>query len=157
MLELLSTYSLSQIITFIILLAIALKEGITLVTWFKDLFAKKMDDDMKSTVAAVRRTEQMNKIKTDIQILIENQNKIFEEIEVFKQKLELIISSDKDDIKSWITEKHHFYYYEKKWIDDYTMDCIEKRFRHYQDEGGNSFIEELMNELRSLPKTPPQD
>lgn len=157
MLELLSTYSLSQIITFIILLAIAIKEGITLVTWFKDLFAKKVDDDMKSTVAAVRRTEQMNKIKSDIQVLIENQNRVFEEIEGFKQKLEMIIASDKDDIKSWITEKHHFFYYEKKWIDDYTMDCIEKRFRHYQDEGGNSFIEELMNELRSLPKTPPQD
>lgn len=157
MLELLSTYSLSQIVTFIILLALAIKEGITLVTWFKDLFAKKVDDDMKSTVAAVKRTEQMNKIKSDIQVLIENQNKVFEEIEGFKQKLEMIIASDKDDIKSWITEKHHFFYYEKKWIDDYTMDCIEKRFRHYQDEGGNSFIEELMNELRSLPKTPPQD
>lgn len=157
MLELLSTYSLSQIVTFIILLAIALKEGITLITWFKDLFAKKVDDDMKNTVAAVKQTEQMNKIKSDVRILIENQNRVFEEIEGFKQKLEMIIASDKDDIKSWITEKHHFFYYEKKWIDDYTMDCIEKRFRHYQDEGGNSFIEELMNELRSLPKTPPQD
>ena len=88
--------------------------------------------------------------------LIQNQEKIFEEIKLFKQQLEMIIESDKDDIKSWITEKHHFYCYERKWIDDYSMDCIEKRYRHYKDEGGNSFIEELMNELRSLPKTPPQ-
>ena len=75
--------------------------------------------------------------------------KDFSEVVVF-------IESDKDDIKSWITEKHHFYCYERKWIDDYSMDCIEKRYGHYKDEGGNSFIEELMNELRSLPKTPPQ-
>ena len=156
MLELLGTYSLTQIITFIVLLAIAAKEGITLVIWFKDLFKKKFKDDMKNTVATEKQNEQIDKIKEDIQILIENQEKIFEEIELFKQKLEMIIESDKDDIKSWITEKHHFYCYERKWIDDYSMDCIERRYGHYKDEGGNSFIEVLMNELRSLPKTPPQ-
>ena len=156
MLELLSTYSLTQIVTFIVLLAIAVKEGITLVIWFKDLFKKKFNDNMKNTVATKKNNEQICKIKEDIQLLIQNQEKIFEEIKLFKQQLEMIIESDKDDIKSWITEKHHFYCYERKWIDDYSMDCIEKRYRHYKDEGGNSFIEELMNELRSLPKTPPQ-
>ena len=156
MLELLGTYSLTQIVTFIVLLAIAVKEGITLVIWFKDLFKKKFHDDMKNTVATKKHNEQICKIKEDIQLLIQNQEKIFEEIKLFKQQLEMIIESDKDDIKSWITEKHHFYCYERKWIDDYSMDCIEKRYRHYKDEGGNSFIEELMNELRSLPKTPPQ-
>lgn len=156
MLELLGTYSLTQIVTFIILLAIAVKEGITLVIWFKDFFKKKFNDDMKNTVATKERNEQIYKIKEDIQFLIQNQEKIFEEIKLFKQQLEMIIESDKDDIKSWITEKHHFYCYERKWIDDYSMDCIEKRYGHYKDEGGNSFIEELMNELRNLPKTPPQ-
>ena len=156
MLELLGTYSLTQIVTFIILLAIAVKEGITLVIWFKDFFKKKFNDDMKNTVATKERNEQICKIKEDMQTLIDSQEKIFKEIESFKQQLEMIIESDKDDIKSWITEKHHFYCFEKKWIDDYSMDCIEKRYGHYKDEGGNSFIEELMNELRSLPKTPPQ-
>lgn len=156
MLELLGTYSLTQIVTFIVLLAIAVKEGITLVIWFKDFFKKKFNDDMKNTVATEKQNEQIDKIKEDIQILIENQEKVFEEIQLFKQQLEMIIESDKDDIKSWITEKHHFYCYERKWIDDYSMDCIEKRYGHYKNEGGNSFIEELMNELRGLPKTPPQ-
>ena len=41
MLELLGTYSLAQIVTFIVLLAIAVKEGITLVIWFKDFFKTK--------------------------------------------------------------------------------------------------------------------
>ena len=156
MLELLGTYSLTQIVTFIILLAIAVKEGITLVIWFKDFFKKKFNDDMKNTVATKERNEQICKIKEDMQTLIDSQEKIFKEIESFKQQLEMIIESDKDDIKSWITEKHHFYCFEKKWIDDYSMDCIEKRYGHYKDEGGNSFIEELINELRSLPKIPPQ-
>ena len=48
MLELLGTYSLTQIVTFIVLLAIAVKEGITLVIWFKDLFKKKFNDNIIS-------------------------------------------------------------------------------------------------------------
>ena len=67
-------------------------------------------------------------------------------------KVNLLIASDRDDIKSWITEKHHYYCYSQEWIDDYSLDCIEKRFAHYQDEGGNSFIAALMAEIRALPK-----
>ena len=64
---------------------------------------------------------------------------------------------DKDDIKAWITQQHHYFCYELKCIDDFSLDCIEKRFKHYQDENGNSFVENLMNELRTLPKQPPID
>ena len=73
MLELLETYSFSQIIIFIIFLAIAIKEGITLITWFKDFFRKKFNDDMKNAVATNKQNEQIDKIKEDIQILIDNQ------------------------------------------------------------------------------------
>ena len=27
-----------------------------------------------------------------------------------------------------------------------------KRYRHYVDEGGNSYVADLMNEIRALPK-----
>ena len=156
MLEILSSFSLSQIIAFIVLLAIATKEVITLVTWFKDLFKKKFSDDMKNVIDKQEKCEEIEKIKADIQILIDNQQKIFLDIKDFKTNLNVLIGSDKDDIKSWITEKHHFYCYEKFWIDDYSMDCIEKRYKHYKDEGGNSFIGDLMADLRNLPKMPPQ-
>jgi hypothetical protein len=69
----------------------------------------------------------------------------------------MLIESDKDDIKSFITKEHHYYVEQKKWIDKFSLDCIEKRYKHYKDEGGNSFIEDLMGELRKLPKQPPQE
>ena len=39
----------------------------------------------------------------------------------------------------------------QEWIDDYSLDCIERRYKHYIDEGGNSFIGQLMIEIRKLP------
>lgn len=64
----------------------------------------------------------------------------------------ILTESDRDDIKAWIVQQHHYYCYQKKSIDDFTIDVIEKRFRHYQDEGGNSYVEGLMEDLRKLPK-----
>jgi hypothetical protein len=43
---------------------------------------------------------------------------------------------------------------QKGYIDDYCLDCLEKKYKHYVKEGGNSFIESLMKEIRNLPRTP---
>ena len=66
----------------------------------------------------------------------------------------MLIDSDKDAIKAFITQRHHHYVYEKGWIDDYSLDCIERRYVHYNDQGGNSFIGNLMSELREIPRRP---
>ena len=71
-------------------------------------------------------------------------------------KIDMLIDSDRDDIKSYITREHHYFCYQKKWIDDFSLDCCERRYQHYSDEGGNSFIGQFMEELRALPKQPPQ-
>lgn len=56
----------------------------------------------------------------------------------------------------YVTERHHFFVYEQGWIDDYSMECLERRFLIYQHEHGNSFVEGLMDEIRALPKQPPE-
>lgn len=58
---------------------------------------------------------------------------------------------------SYITISHHYFVYLQKWIDDYTLDTLEKRFAVYRQENGNSFVKGLMNEIRALPKQPPED
>lgn len=66
--------------------------------------------------------------------------------------VDMLIASDKDDIKAYITKEHHYFCYEKGYIDDYSLDCLERRYGHYKDEGGNSFAEDLMKDVRTLPK-----
>ena len=73
------------------------------------------------------------------------------------KKIDMLIQSDKDDIKSFITREHHYFCYRVGWIDDFSLDCIEKRYKHYTDEGGNTFIGGFMEELRALPKSDPAE
>lgn len=157
MLELLTQYSLSKILIFLIFIILAIKEGIILFDFFKgkitDIYHKVRNKENNAT----NLDSQINNIKSDKEKMQEDIDNIKEQMSDIMNKIQMLIESDRDDIKSDIVEKHHYFCYEIKWIDDYSLDCLEKRFTHYKAEGGNSFIKDLMNEIRSLPKQPPQE
>lgn len=145
MAQLLATYSIAEILLFIILLAIAIKGVVTFWDWgwerLKKVFHKESQQE--------NDRDKLNRVA-------EQQEKLFNDIQELNRKISILVDSDKDDIKAFITDKHHYFCYERKWIDDYSMDCIERRYSHYKDEGGNSFIATLMDELQELPKQSPQ-
>lgn len=73
------------------------------------------------------------------------------DVEEIKLNVGLLIDSDKDDIRAWITDKYH-HFVELNCIDDFTLDCLERRFRSYKKEGGNTYVDGMMEELRRLPR-----
>ena len=141
LIQLLKQFDITTFLTFIIVLALAAKGVIIFFDWVKERLMKMFNKQTKKQ----RQIEQLQQQAESIKELKNN-------MESIQSKMNLLIESDKDDIKAWITEKHHFYCYQQKYIDDYTLDCLEKRFSHYEVEGGNSFVHNLMEELRALPK-----
>jgi hypothetical protein len=77
-----------------------------------------------------------------------------EEINDLRRCVHILIDSDKNDIKAWIAEKYRKLMLQG-WVDDYDLDCIERRFANYLQEGGNSYVEDLINDIRKLPKVSP--
>lgn len=144
MLELFKTYSIDEIIMFILLLALAVKGVIDLYDWFKNRFREPIEEEMTHEEQKQEIIDRLNAHEENILECKECLNKILDTINI-------LIDSDKDDIKSWITEKHHYFCYEVKCIDDYSLQCIEARYKHYKDEKGNSFIDKLMDDIRALP------
>ena len=142
MIDLLTKYSIQNIIIYIVLLALAVKGCLSFITWIKQYFQNVVQD----------KIEYPKKIKNDIEDHSKDIEDLKKSISEIKQLINMLIQSDKDDIKAYITREHHYFVYQKGWIDDYSLDCIERRFEHYTDEGGNTFIENLMKELRTLPK-----
>lgn len=143
--DLLQHYTLDEIVTFIVLLAFAIKGIVDFYTWGKNHIQSLTNKDFQ------KKTDKAS-IKSDIDKLFDIQVVQNEAIEKLTKSVNLLLSSDKDEIKAWITEKHHYFCYEVKYIDDYSLDCIERRYAHYKQEGGNSFIADLMEDLRALPK-----
>lgn len=156
MLDLLNKYSLTEIVVFIVMLGIALKELITFIDWASDRLKRVFKKETSQEQAFIEVKKQITDLSKQLDVAVKSFQDYLTADEArahnMQQTISILVESDKDDIKSWITSQHHYFCYEKGFIDDYSLDCIEKRFKHYKDEGGNSFIETLMNELRALPK-----
>lgn len=140
MIELFTTLTLTQVILFSFLILIAIKEFFALWEFFKKKIKGAVNEEAKT------------------QVLIEtiHDKLIALEAEVKEQKeiLTLLTDSDRDDIRSWIVYQYHHFCEEQKWIDDFSMDALEKRYSHYKREGGNSYITSLIEQLRKLPRHP---
>ena len=145
--ELLTRYSIDEIIMFIVLFAGAIKGVLSFYDWAIEKINKTWHKKTK-------KESQVEKFENMLNDIIKCQDECKSHINNITDSVTLLMNSDKDDIKAWITEKHHYFCYKLGYIDDYSLDCIEKRYSHYKKEGGNSYIETLMGELRALPKKP---
>lgn len=71
-----------------------------------------------------------------------------------RDRVELLIDSDKESIKAFIVGR----YYQAKsdgYINSHLMQVIEERYETYTKEKGNGYITGIMGELRAFPHTPP--
>ena len=150
---LLTEYSLREIIIGLIILIISMKGSFDFFDWVKLKYKEKFDKDYnqkKKEDLTEEHYQELIEMEKKIDKLTETVNTRMDNIE---ESIKRLTDSDMHDIKSWIVEKHHRLM-EQKWVDDFTMDTIEKRYHDYKIEGGNSYIKGLVDEIRTLPHTP---
>ena len=152
----LKDFPISEILLCIVGVLVLIKWIIEYFDWGHKRTKDKYDQEAKQKTDIEDINEKLNQNSEDIKMLIEMQKQQNEKIEQQNLRIELLIDSDKDDIKAFITEKYHYFVEVRGWIDDYSLDCLERRFQHYKDENGNSFVADLMSEIKRLPKHPPQ-
>lgn len=178
MVEFLQKYSVTDILIFLAFFALAAKQCAEVVDFIKKKIKEMsteeiLDEKEKETLdgydALIKKNQnKINYLQEKIELigqrvdsLEENFNSFSDRVKLLEdnsstlvKKIDLLIISDMDNIKSYITEKHHYYCYTKHWIDDYTLECCENKYQHYKDEGGKFNLDILMKELRSLPRQP---
>lgn len=113
-----------------------------------DYLRSKEEDKKKEEQDGEKRLSNLERLEKNNEDTIQQVRCDVEEI---KQNVNLLITSDKDDIRAWITDKYH-YFIQLGYIDDFTLDCLERRFKSYKQEGGNTYVDSMMEELRRLPR-----
>ena len=141
---LLEQFDIKTIFTILLLVFFAIIEIMRGIDYLRNKGKNKIKqlEQEKQRISSLEKLEQNNEdsvqqVKTDV--------------EEIKQNVNLLIESDKDDIRAWITDKYH-YFMTLKYIDDFTLDCLERRFKSYKQEGGNTYVDSMMEELRRLPR-----
>ena len=119
----------------------------------------KRKEKIDAVVQKKEEENELHKTLKDMQAsLAQLHNKVDDRdkrLEKIEKRLDDLTESDKNDIKSWITEQYQKFYVNQGWIDAYSADTLDHRYVDYKKEGGNSFIDQLMERLHSLPMCPP--
>lgn len=135
-----------------IMIFLALRGIIEYRNWIKTV----TDEAYEKRKKQEERDQRVEKMVADYNKELINISQAIEYIKKSLTKLDSqvdnLTKSDKDDIKAYITNQYHYFVDGKGWIDDYSMDCIEKRYDMYKTYKGNTFIDDLMEQLRALPR-----
>ena len=154
MAELISTFGIG---TVIIILLIAIPSIINFIKWCKDLWAKResfKQEQIKKGME-IERTEEAEEHRFvsgesrigSLETLVQQQAEMIKELKKITKRLE---KSDKLAIKTYIKEQHDLWV-PKGCIDGQVLELLEERYKIYREEGGNSWAERLMDDLRALP------
>lgn len=161
MIEFFSSYSLNQIIVFIIGFVIATKGFWDLIDYFKkkyeekfnkDLAKKMKEEDLKNNYILSNQQhdeilEKYDLITNKIDTLNDNVNN---RIDALEGKINILSDSNRNGIKAWLVETY-YNSLEEEYLDDFTKDLIERRYEDYKKLGGNSYIAQLVDKMRNIP------
>ena len=124
---------------------------------------KKHDDEIAERIRNNASEEefknQMKELAEDFKEMKNNMTNMHTEIMEMKtdlyNNLNMVIESDKESNRLSIVSTYYDAM-EKGYIEVYLLQALEYRYERYLDENGNSFIENLMKELRRLPHESPK-
>lgn len=145
-------YSIETLILTVIMLGLAVKAVSELIDWF----SRKIESHFSGQTAEERHKEDVKQCLEDVR---EQLKELGQSIGVLTQRMDSLETQTKINIerlqensRSYIIDKHHMFCYEVKGIDDYNLQSIERRYLYYKQAGGDSFIDDLMEEIRELPR-----
>lgn len=147
--ELLTTYSISDILVFIVLIALAIRGVVTFYDWGKSRLKAIFDQDHIMESKQKEIDEKINKYDVLLTMIQENQDHLNGRLDMLDERINLLVESDKDSIKSYLVDKHKEVT-RQGYIDSYDYDVFLKRYSHYKDEGGNSYIGDLVDEVKKI-------
>lgn len=136
MVQFFQQYTLEATIIFLFMFGTALKQGYELVQYFRN-----------KTVDHVDKIREQEETLEKVVKSIQQQQK---QLQSITDKIDELLASDKDAIKSWIVMLYKQHKKDPSGLNSMQMDLLERRFSHYKKEGGNSYIDNLMQELREI-------
>lgn len=136
MVQFFQQYTIEATIIFLFMFGTALKQGYELVQYFRNKTVDHVDK--------IREQEEA------LEQVINNMQQQQKQLQSITDKIDELLASDKDSIKSWIVMLYKQYKKDPFGLDSIQMDLLERRFSHYKKEGGNSYIDNLMQELREI-------
>ena len=154
--SLLTQYSIESILIFLIGIVLAFKFLSELWDWAYNRIRNHFNIKTDQQQQEAEDREHMDRIEQKLDELSKDMHdrhdKLADSVAELKDKQRQTTDRLQENTRSYIIDKHHFLCYQMKQIDDLTLQSLERRYMFYKADGGDSFIDQLMEELRELPR-----
>lgn len=152
MTTLLQDYSIESLILFVFGLGVAFKFGIELWEWFYEKFRDYFNIQTEKQQDAENLNRTLQIMNKQIDELRSGVKSIDSKVETVSNETKITTERLQENARSYIIDKHHYYYYTVGAIDEISLQSLERRYGYYTAANGNTYIEGLMQDLRDLPR-----
>lgn len=162
----LMSYSFAEIVIILVYIVIGIKFLWSIVDWFVERFKKifgvktakeKKDQEFKDTVVDMAQKIDDKEIQfTDAILTIKTMiTDLKSKIDDLEKKEDMTRERIQQETRTYLIDQHKRHMAER-WIDVRSLENIEMKYMYYKAAGGNSFVDDLVRDLRLLPKIPPE-
>lgn len=155
--SLFSQYSIESIFLIIVMLGVSIKFIGELIEWFYTKIRKHFNHQNDKDKEHIEITDGISSVDEKVSQLLNNVGDLANRVKVLEEQGAITTERLQENSRSYIIDKHHYFCYEIKAIDDLNLQSLERRYLYYKAAGGNSYIDGLMEEIRDLPKVNLQD
>ena len=127
---------------------------------YKGIIDNKLEEMVKSSSDGSKEfLEAFNEMKSIIVVLEPKMKFIEEKISKLESQIGVLITSDVEYIKAYLTDSYKKFVKEKHHIDLISLQNVESLYNRFLQETGveDEFLSKLMRELRNLPTTKGED
>lgn len=150
--NLFTEYSLEELIILIVLVLFVIKFLNDLIGYFYNKIGIYFGVKNKEEKYKEELNDTLLTIKEQIQTLEKQNNQIHKKQQNLGNAIALVQERLQENTRSYLIDAHHKFCYEVHAIDDLNLQAMERRYLYYKTAGGNSFVDNLMDEVRELPK-----
>lgn len=154
MTSLIATYGIT---TVILILLVGIPAIVNFVSWCKNLWKQREDfkkENFNKGVEKEKKIEEQRHSQENIEDRVTELEAALKDMLAINQaqtaSIEMLKTSDMLRIKAWIKEQHEKWMV-KGWIDIQALDLLCQQHEIYHREGGNSWADKLIEDLKGLP------
>lgn len=101
--------------------------------------------------AASVRAARLEKVEGFVKDDYEREQEILEKIESLTSDMADMNERLQDDARWAFKDAYNYYAVNRKAIDPLSLEALENKYEHYRKKNGNSFVADVMKQLRQLP------
>ena len=149
---LLTQHSVEELILLIIIILFCLKALNELGSYFYNRFKQHFGIKNEKDAWEKNLLNKIENIFKEIEILKEQNLETHKHQKEIDATIALVQERLQENTRSYLIDAHHKFCYDVRAIDDLNLQAMERRYLYYKTAGGNSFVDNLMDEVRALPK-----